>query len=216
MKKKIIFIIFGIVMTEPAESATSSTAPADGPAEAEVFTAFVGQLAYNVTQRELLEYLSPCGEITRLFMPAGESAGNNRGFAFVDFKHADGVKRALQLSEEEVMLKGRVPLVRDDSDGRPGSKDKDAQAAAQQKPALRIKKVTETPRWETLCLWEDIDMDTVSSRPTTTLFQNYDVGLQLAPSTPQQTLSIKVVGGAPVDPIDSVTGGPLFHLSSLP
>uniref|UniRef100_A0A7S1EUR2 RRM domain-containing protein n=1 Tax=Timspurckia oligopyrenoides TaxID=708627 RepID=A0A7S1EUR2_9RHOD len=75
------------------------------------FTAFVGNLSFDVSEETLREFCESKAEVESLRI-AKEEGGRSRGFGFVDFKTRDGLETALQeLSEAE--LSGRKVNIRE-------------------------------------------------------------------------------------------------------
>ncbi len=70
---------------------------------------FVGNLAYDVTEAELREFLSPAGSVVSVRLPADRETGRPRGFAFVEFAEAAQAEEAIRRFNQQV-FKGR-PLV---------------------------------------------------------------------------------------------------------
>jgi cold-inducible RNA-binding protein len=67
---------------------------------------YVGNLAYTITQDELREFFSPCGEISDVSIPVDRETRRARGFAFVEFKDRDAIKAAMDMTGQS--LKGRT------------------------------------------------------------------------------------------------------------
>ncbi len=70
---------------------------------------FVGNLAYDVTEAELREFLSPAGTVVSVRLPTDRETGKPRGFAFVEFGDAAQAEEAIRRFNQQV-FKGR-PLV---------------------------------------------------------------------------------------------------------
>jgi RNA recognition motif-containing protein len=70
---------------------------------------FVGNLAYDVTEAELREFLSAAGTPLSVRMPTDRETGKPRGFAFVEFSDAAQAEEAIRRFHQQV-FKGR-PLV---------------------------------------------------------------------------------------------------------
>lgn len=70
---------------------------------------FVGNLAYDVTEAELREFLSAAGAPLSVRMPTDRETGRPRGFAFVEFSEAAQAEEAIRRFHQQV-FKGR-PLV---------------------------------------------------------------------------------------------------------
>jgi RNA recognition motif-containing protein len=70
---------------------------------------FVGNLAYDVTEAELREFVSPAGTLLSVRMPTDRETGKPRGFAFVEFTDAAQAEEAIRRFHQQV-FKGR-PLV---------------------------------------------------------------------------------------------------------
>lgn len=67
---------------------------------------YVGNLNYQITQDELRDFFSPCGEITDVSIPVDRETRRARGFAFVEFKDADAIQAAMGMTGQT--LKGRT------------------------------------------------------------------------------------------------------------
>lgn len=67
---------------------------------------FVGNLAYDVTEAELREFLSPAGSVVSVRLPADRETGRPRGFAFVEFAEAAQAEEAIRRFNQQ-LLKGR-------------------------------------------------------------------------------------------------------------
>jgi RNA recognition motif-containing protein len=70
---------------------------------------FVGNLAYDVTEAELREFVSTAGTPQSVRMPTDRETGKPRGFAFVEFSEASQAEEAIRRFHQQV-FKGR-PLV---------------------------------------------------------------------------------------------------------
>jgi RNA recognition motif-containing protein len=70
---------------------------------------FVGNLAYDVTEAELREFVSTAGTPLSVRMPTDRETGKPRGFAFVEFGDAAQAEEAIRRFHQQV-FKGR-PLV---------------------------------------------------------------------------------------------------------
>jgi RNA recognition motif-containing protein len=70
---------------------------------------FVGNLAYDTTEAELREFMSPAGAPLSVRMPTDRETGRPRGFAFVEFGEAAQAEDAIRRFNQQV-FKGR-PLV---------------------------------------------------------------------------------------------------------
>lgn len=57
---------------------------------------FVGNLAFDTKEETLEQHFQHCGEIIRIRMATFEDSGNCKGFAFIDFRDADGATAALK------------------------------------------------------------------------------------------------------------------------
>jgi len=85
-------------------------------------TVFVGNIAYAVTKEKLQEYFEKnAGIITALRMPWNEETGSSKGHAFIEFKHDEGVEKALKQNGK--VLEGKTLRVDH------GSRDKSEVAA---------------------------------------------------------------------------------------
>jgi len=95
-------------------------------------TVFVGGLSYDVTEETFKKDFTDCGEIASLRFPLNAN-GKARGFAFVEYKNEEGMKKAMEFNETEYA--GRwlsVKKAGDKSDkgkgkgkdGKDGGKDK--------------------------------------------------------------------------------------------
>ncbi len=70
---------------------------------------FVGNLAYDVSETELREFLSPAGSVVSVRLPTDRETGRPRGFAFVEFADAAQAEEAIRRFNQQ-LFKGR-PLV---------------------------------------------------------------------------------------------------------
>jgi len=70
---------------------------------------FVGNLAYDVTEAELKELVSPVGTPLSVRIPTDRETGKPRGFAFVEFSDAAQAEEAVRRFNQQ-LFKGR-PLV---------------------------------------------------------------------------------------------------------
>jgi cold-inducible RNA-binding protein len=67
---------------------------------------FVGNLAYDVTEKELLELFSEVGSPSRARLATDRETGKPRGFAFVEFSEAGQAEEAIRRFHQHV-FKGR-------------------------------------------------------------------------------------------------------------
>ncbi len=67
---------------------------------------FVGNLAYDVTEPELREFLSAAGPPLSVRIPTDRETGRSRGFAFVEFGEAAQAEEAIRRFNQQV-FKGR-------------------------------------------------------------------------------------------------------------
>lgn len=70
---------------------------------------FVGNLAYDVSETELRELVSPVGAPLSVRIPTDRETGKPRGFAFIEFSEAAQAEEAVRRFHQQV-FKGR-PLV---------------------------------------------------------------------------------------------------------
>lgn len=68
---------------------------------------FVGNISYRVSQKELSEFFSAFGEVNYCQIIKDHRRGWSKGIGFVAFKSVEAVERALNASEEELILDGR-------------------------------------------------------------------------------------------------------------
>ena len=117
---------------EPAEAETSSTSERSGHG------VWIGNLPWTATKSDVKAFLEKNGissdQITRLHMPVpnGDASSSkvkvqNKGFSYVDFASADGVKAAIALSE--TLMGGRRLLIKDAKsfEGRPDNEKSNGQ-----------------------------------------------------------------------------------------
>jgi cold-inducible RNA-binding protein len=84
---------------------------------------FVGNLSFEVTERDLLDMFSPHGSVTEANLMLDRSTGRSRGFAFVTMATDEAAQAAIQaLNGSE--FKGRALTVniarpREEGSGRP-------------------------------------------------------------------------------------------------
>lgn len=57
---------------------------------------FVGNLSFDTTEENLEYHFQHCGEIVKIRMATFEDSGKCKGFAFIDFLHADSATKALK------------------------------------------------------------------------------------------------------------------------
>jgi len=95
-------------------------------------TVFVGGISFSVTEETFKKDFAECGEIASVRFPLNDE-GASKGFAFVEYKNEEGLKKAMEFNETEYA--GRWLSVRkagDKSDkgkgkgkdGKDGGKDK--------------------------------------------------------------------------------------------
>merc|ERR1719499_1003573 len=83
-------------------------------------TVFITGLSYDLTKEVLEKDFAECGEIERVNMVMNEE-GRPKGFAFIEYKSEEGVKKALEFHETE--YSGRTIIVRKAGEGGKGGKD---------------------------------------------------------------------------------------------
>ena len=66
-------------------------------------TAYVGNLAYEITETDLREAFDDCGDILEVSLPIDDATSRPRGFAFVRFSSVDGLQSALRKDGEELL-----------------------------------------------------------------------------------------------------------------
>ena len=67
---------------------------------------YVGNLNYTITQDDLREFFTPCGNVTDVSIPVDRDTRRARGFAFVEFEENEAIKAAMELTG--TTLKGRA------------------------------------------------------------------------------------------------------------
>lgn len=67
---------------------------------------YVSNLNYSITQDELRDFFSACGEVTDVSIPVDRETRRPRGFAFVEFKDPSDIQAAMDLAGQT--LKGRT------------------------------------------------------------------------------------------------------------
>ncbi|KAI6186943.1 RNA-binding protein squid [Aphelenchoides besseyi] len=77
----------------------------DGQKGAEDRKIFVGGIAAEVTNDDLIQYFSQFGEVAQAQVKIDRTTGRSRGFAFVEFATADACKGALQKREQNIKNK---------------------------------------------------------------------------------------------------------------
>jgi len=70
--------------------------------QSESKTVFVSGIPYELTEDELKEIFTDCGEITEIKMPKYQDSGKNRGYAHVTFKKQSHVNKALEKNKTTV------------------------------------------------------------------------------------------------------------------
>lgn len=65
----------------------------------------VGNLDYDIGERELKVFFRECGKIDRIDVPKDKRTGKNKGFAFVHFKNTEAADKAMELDNK--FLSGR-------------------------------------------------------------------------------------------------------------
>jgi len=63
-------------------------------------TVFVGGLSYSVTEETFKKDFAECGEIASIRFPLNDE-GTSKGFAFVEYKDEEGMKKAMEFNETE-------------------------------------------------------------------------------------------------------------------
>ena len=91
----------GTMMTAAATSATTSTSTAQQKNDI-----FVGNLAFNTTEEQLQTIFSEVGRVINVRMVIDQETGKMRGFAFVEFEHAQDALSAIR-NMNEYELNGR-------------------------------------------------------------------------------------------------------------
>jgi len=86
----------------------------------DALTVRVVGLSWDLSQETVEKDFKECGEVTRCVMPKNEE-GRPKGFAFIEFKDEEGLKKALEFNEQE--YGGRTIYVSKADDA--GSKGKD-------------------------------------------------------------------------------------------
>lgn len=86
-----------------------------GPISAKVF---VGNLNYRTTKEELIEFLSPAGEIVDAFLPTDRETGRPRGFGFVTFATEDQAQACIEQFDGVEMSGRRLNINKADDRGR--------------------------------------------------------------------------------------------------
>lgn len=87
--------------SEPAPERKPFGSQGQGQREASGTTVFIGGLSYQSSQDSVQSMFSPCGSIVAVRV-ATDPEGNPRGFAHVEFDSEEGVKKALELSGQEL------------------------------------------------------------------------------------------------------------------
>lgn len=59
------------------------------------YTVKVRKLTNDATERELTEIMRQYGDVTRVKIPIDEKTNQNKGFAFVTFKHSESATRVI-------------------------------------------------------------------------------------------------------------------------
>ena len=72
---------------------------------------FVGNLAFDVTEAELKEFVSAVAPPSQVRLPTDRETGKPRGFAFVDFDDRAQAEEAIRRFHQQ-MFKGRALAVR--------------------------------------------------------------------------------------------------------
>lgn len=57
---------------------------------------YVGNLSFDVTEKDLRDMFSPCGPVNDIHVVMDRDTGRPRGFAFVTMNSEDGAKAAIQ------------------------------------------------------------------------------------------------------------------------
>jgi RNA recognition motif-containing protein len=79
---------------------------------------FVGNLSFDVTRDELIEFLKAAGPVVDAKVPTDRETGRPRGFAFVEFEDEDGARRCIeQMNGRD--LSGRALRVNEAEDRPP-------------------------------------------------------------------------------------------------
>lgn len=63
---------------------------------------FVGGISYSITEQELEEVFSQFGEVINVRIVRDYETGKSRGFAFVMFRDAESVEKAITLDNTKI------------------------------------------------------------------------------------------------------------------
>ncbi len=82
---------------------------------------YVGNLPYGATKDELRNHFESCGEVTDCIIITDRETKRSKGFGFVTFADADGVKKALDLKDklDDRELRVSVAQQRENRDRKP-------------------------------------------------------------------------------------------------
>lgn len=73
---------------------------------------WVGSLPCDVSEEELREKFEACGRVADVFIQRRADDASSQLYGFVHFLEAEGFRKAMRLSEEELMLRGHGLKVR--------------------------------------------------------------------------------------------------------
>lgn len=84
----------------PPPAAASPAAPAVTAEQAEIDarSIYVGNVDYSTTPQELQLLFGSCGAVNRITIPCDRYTGSPKGFAYIEFVHADSVAKAVALN----------------------------------------------------------------------------------------------------------------------
>ncbi len=86
---------------------------------------FVGNLNYRTTKEELMEFLSPAGEIVDCFLPTDRETGRPRGFGFVTFASPEQATACVEQFDGQDFNGRRLNINPAEERGRrPGGRDR--------------------------------------------------------------------------------------------
>ena len=101
----VVFILLVIMLISMRRKGGSSRENSEDGAQI-----YVGNLSYRVHERELRNFFSEYGEISRLKVVKDRNTGRSKGFGFVTFDTLKQAKEALAAHGEELL--GRNIVVR--------------------------------------------------------------------------------------------------------
>jgi len=82
---------------------------------------FVGNLSYDVTERELQEYFSAAGQVSFVSIPKDRETNKPRGFAFIEFSDQSGAAEAIRRFNNQP-FKGRTLAINEAREREAGSR----------------------------------------------------------------------------------------------